>query len=244
MCRFLAVRGEPGAVNAFLQGEIPEAFQARSRRHTAGWGVAWYEGQIPELTRKPVWVKDDASFLPVLRELAPSTIILHVRRATRGKICIENTHPFVLGKWTFAHNGTIVNKVIDAAREWLQPQTLGQTDSEVFFHLLLRFIEDKGSVVEGTRAAVRWILAFSQAPRLNFILSDGEHIYAYRRGHTLYHFSMHFNGQRIEGVSSDALGEGWRSIRRDWMVTLNGAPQLDRLSQESEPELPPIHESV
>lgn len=243
MCRFLAVRGEPDAVHAFLQGEVPEQFQARSRRHTAGWGFAWYEGQTPELMRKPVWVRDDTTFLPALRDITPKTAILHVRRATRGVISTENTHPFTLGRWTFAHNGTIVNKVTDAARDWLKPDTAGQTDSEVFFHLLLHFIAEKGSVVEGTRAAVRWILGISKSPRLNFILSDGDRLYAYRRGHTLYHFAMLIHGKPVEGVSSDSLGEGWRTIGRDWMITLNGSPSSDKVERillDSEGEVPPV----
>jgi glutamine amidotransferase len=231
MCRFLAVRGEPEAVHAFLQGHIPEEFQLRSRRHTAGWGIAWYQDQTPELRRKPVWVKEDSTFLPVLRDLTPRTAILHVRRATRGRISEENTHPFTLGRWAFAHNGTIVHKVIDAAREWLHPITAGQTDSEVFFHLLLHFIEEKGSVVEGTRAAVRWILNISESPRLNFVMSDGDRIYAYRRGHTLYHFAALIKDSPVEGVSSDALGEGWRTIGRDWMITLDGQPHHDKVDR-------------
>lgn len=231
MCRFFAVRGSEAAVGAFLAGEVPERFQQRSRRHTAGWGIAAYDNHFPALIRKPVWVRDDTTFLPVLRDLRAHTAVFHVRRATRGIISLENTHPFTWNQWSFAHNGTIVNRVTEQAREWLKPPTHGQTDSEVFFHLLLHFITEQGSVVEGARAAVRWVLSISQTARLNFVLSDGQRLYAYRRGHTLYSFVEQTPAGPVEGVASDALGAGWRSLRRDWLITLDGQPAHDRIDE-------------
>lgn len=232
MCRFLAVRGDAEAVHAFLNGEAPRQFQMRSRRHTAGWGIAAYEAGVPELIRRPVWVRDDTAFLPALTAVAAPTVLVHVRRATRGEISIENTHPFTHGRWSFAHNGTIVNRVTGEIREWLQPPVAGQTDSEAFFHLLLHFIaEHGGDVTAGVRAGVAWVLARSPKARLNFVLTDGERIFAYRRGHTLYHFLEEFDGRLVEGVASDNLGGRWRSIGRDWMLTLDGHPSHDRLDK-------------
>lgn len=231
MCRFLAVRGSENAVAAFLAGAAPERFQEHSRRHTAGWGIAAYADRVPELIRKPVWVKDDSTFLPELRDLRARAVVIHVRRATRGIISLENTHPFVWNQWSFAHNGTIVNRVTEAAREWLHPPTHGQTDSEVFFHVLLHFIAERGDVVEGARAAVRWVLSISKTARLNFVLSDGERLYAYRRGHTLYSFVEQTPAGPVEGVASDALGQGWRSLGRDWLITLDGQPSHDRVDR-------------
>lgn len=228
MCRFLGVRGDEAAVHAFLQGPVPERFQERSRRHTAGWGIAAYDDGTPARIRKPVWVREDTTFLPRLRRVRSRAVLVHVRRATRGAITLENTHPFVHGRWAFAHNGTIVNRVTLAAREWLRPATEGQTDSEVFFHLLLHFIAAEGDVVRGTRAAVRWILGISETARLNFVLTDGEHVYAYRRGHTLYHFVAHTPQGVVEGVASDPLEAGWRTLRRDWLLSLDGDPGHDR----------------
>jgi glutamine amidotransferase len=225
------VRGEPDAVAEFFAGEPPEHFQARSRRHTAGWGIAWYVRGHPRVEKHPVWVREDTTFLPYLRKLRSPTVVAHVRRATRGVISKENTHPFVHRQWSFAHNGTIVNRVTRMAREWLQPPTEGTTDSEVFFHLILHFITAEGDVVAGTRAAIRWIDGISTSARLNFVLSDGERIYAYRRGHTLYHFAQEFPSGIVEGVSSDNLGPGWRTIGRDWMITLDGSPSHDRVDR-------------
>ena len=230
MCRFLAVRGETEAVREFLASDVAAQFQARSRRHTAGWGIAAYDDGVPALIRHPVWVRDDANFLPTLRGLASPTVLVHARRATRGSITVENTHPFVHGRWSFAHNGTIVNRVTREVRDWLQPPVAGQTDSEVFFHLLLHFIAEKqGDVTEGVRAAVSWVLERSPAARLNFVLSDGERLFAYRRGHTLFHFLEEYGGGLVEGVASDNLGGTWRSIGRDWLITLDGHPSHDRV---------------
>ena len=34
-------------------------------------------------------------------------MVAHVRRATVGKVALENTHPFRHAGWTFVHNGTV-----------------------------------------------------------------------------------------------------------------------------------------
>ncbi len=231
MCRFMAVCGNPSAVHQFLNGDAAETFQKRSRRHTAGWGVGWYEEGSPVVFRKPVWVRDERSFLPRLHSIASPLVFLHVRRATRGVVSLENTHPFALGKWIFAHNGTIVNRVTRQIREWLHPVTRGSTDSEVFFHLLLHFIhQERGDVIAGTRLAVRWVYQISTSARLNFILADGNTVYAYRRGHTLYRFAERLPGGLVEGVASDALKPGWSTIKRDWMFAFDGRPGADRMA--------------
>jgi glutamine amidotransferase len=35
------------------------------------------------------------------------TVLAHLRRATVGRVALENTHPFCHGSWVFAHNGTL-----------------------------------------------------------------------------------------------------------------------------------------
>lgn len=217
MCRFLAVRGVPEAVQAFLEGPIPLEFKERSRRHTAGWGVAWYQdGQLCR-ERAPVWIREDETF-PKSRAWRGDTVILHMRRATRGGIAIENTHPFVIGNWAFAHNGTIINAVTREIRAWLKPACEGQTDSETFFFLLKYFIDFEGCILEGTRQAVRWVFERSPTARLNFVLSNGKGLYAFRRGHSLYAFVLTTAAGEVHGVSSDLLVPGSSVVQRDWLV--------------------------
>ncbi|HSS40503.1 MAG TPA: class II glutamine amidotransferase, partial [Polyangia bacterium] len=79
--------------------------------HADGWGVALYEGKFARsfLEPKPACDSAMASFIrdnPIKTLLA----VAHVRKKTRGKASLENTHPFkrvLWGRdWVFAHNGT------------------------------------------------------------------------------------------------------------------------------------------
>jgi predicted glutamine amidotransferase len=231
MCRFLAVRGQPDAMAAFLRGPTLGDFQKRSHRHQAGWGIAWYHDGHVYRERKPVWIHGDAGYMERLREIRPDILILHTRRATRGKIAIENTHPFVHANWSFAHNGTIVNRVTRLLRERIRPDLEGETDSETFFHWLLHCIHEQGSVTDGVREAVRTVLELSPTARLNFVLSDGKNLHAFRRGHTLYHFLVVASGGLVEGISSDNLVPGSAVLGRDWLITVGRRPDETQMTR-------------
>jgi len=61
----------------------------------------------------------------------PGWTVAHVRAASHGSIRKRNTHPFLLGEWSMAHNGVFLeHKIVKAA---LSPhyQFSSQTDSEV-----------------------------------------------------------------------------------------------------------------
>ena len=92
----------------------------------------------------------------------------------------RNCHPFQHGDWLFAHNGRI--EPIDSLRAKLSDHyrraVLGETDSEVFFYWILQNIDRcEGDAVAGIRVAV---LGLEEYTGLNFLLSDGERLLAYR----------------------------------------------------------------
>jgi glutamine amidotransferase len=93
-------------------------------------------------------------------------------------VALDNCHPFRYGRWLFAHNGSVnrdwLLQRLEARRhDWLQ----GQTDSEVYFHWILQNLERADSVGEGVAAAVKELDSFTG---LNFILTDGTTLFAYR----------------------------------------------------------------
>lgn len=186
MCRMLAIlaREEP-EVRSLLDGDLPERFVAPTRRHNAGWGVAWYQDDAPRIAKAPRAALEDPAFVPSSRQAAGRLVYLHIRRATRGRISDENTHPFAHGRWLFCHNGTIVNGVRNEMRRLIQPPTQGETDSEVLFHWLLHHMQ-ADDPVRGLEKGLGWIIERSDVARLNFFLTDGEQLYAFRRGHSLF----------------------------------------------------------
>src|SRR6185295_15627194 len=111
--------------------------------HADGWGLALYEGRSVRTFLEPTAAAGSplAAYVrsnPIKTLLA----IAHVRKRTRGKISLANTHPFVRELWgrhfSFAHNGTL-RKVRHHALGRFRP--IGETDSEYAFCVMLHQLE-------------------------------------------------------------------------------------------------------
>ena len=62
--------------------------------------------------------------------------IAHLRAASRGDISLENTHPFIAGKWAVCHNGTFSEFKIVKLALGNRVKFDGETDSEAAAHLI------------------------------------------------------------------------------------------------------------
>src|SRR4051812_45076637 len=111
--------------------------------HGDGWGLALFEGKSAHVFREsaPAANSPLAKFVrdhPIRTLLA----IAHIRRKTRGAICLADTHPFTRELWgrhfVFAHNGT-VKRVQDLPLGRFRP--IGKTDSEHAFCYLLAALQ-------------------------------------------------------------------------------------------------------
>ncbi len=154
--------------------------------HADGWGLALYDGKFARsfLEPTPACESAMASFLshnPIKTLLA----VAHVRKRTRGRASIENTHPFkrvLWGRhWVFAHNGTLpeVKK-----RRLRFEEPVGQTDSEHAFCWLLEQLRAAfpGGYPKDQRRLWRTIARLGgqlgAEGKFNFLLADGRQLYA------------------------------------------------------------------
>lgn len=191
----------------------------QSEEHDSGWGMAVYEradGAQPRLVRFPEAAYADDEFVEAT-DLRGRIFNVHVRRATMGRLALENTHPFCLGSNTLGHNGTIVRYPRLLTPEMKRPE--GDTDSEHLFSLLMHDF-DPGDPVAGIRHAMGRAVRCSPFSGLNILFSDGERLYAYRLGL----FELHWlarPGQLL--VASEALTkeDGWHSVQQDVLLTLD-----------------------
>jgi glutamine amidotransferase len=153
--------------------------------HADGWGLALYEGRAARTFLEPAaaahsqlakYVQDN----PIKTLLA----IAHVRKRTRGKVCLSNTHPFVRelwGRhWVFAHNGTVVG-----VRRWEtgRYKPIGDTDSEQAFCALMHKLQQAfprypREQAKLWKAIARFAAEIGQKGTFNFLLGDGTHLYA------------------------------------------------------------------
>jgi glutamine amidotransferase len=220
MCRVLGcVASEPVSLrHELLEAENPLIRQAGV--HDSGWGMAVYrrgEGEEPRCMRFPDAADAESEGFQAAVDARGRILSAHLRRATMGGLSVENTHPFCLGSYSFSHNGTIVEFPRMAVRGVAQPH--GDTDSELFFNVLMRDFDD-GRVVDCLRAAVTAAIERSPFSGLNFLFSDGERLYAYRLGV----FELHWlarPGQLLVASEEITPREGWHAVQQDVLLTLD-----------------------
>ncbi len=157
----------------------------RTGPHRDGWGIAFYEGKGCRLFRDPSpGINSHVAEFVKQYPIKSKVVISHVRRANRGKVCLENTHPFVRelwGRmWCFAHNGQLKG-IKKRGLKFYQP--VGTTDSEHAFCWLLDRIREQFPQAPPKHALHRYMTELGwELDALgvaNFLLSDSRHLYAH-----------------------------------------------------------------
>ncbi len=158
----------------------------RTGPHSDGWGVAFYEGKGIRLFHDPQPSSDSQIAALVQRySIKSKTVICHIRQANRGRVCLENTHPFyreLWGKtWSFAHNGQL-RGIKKKSLTFYKP--VGTTDSELAFCWLLDQIRLKyPKPPRNAKTVWRFIhklsLELSSLGVFNFLLSDSRYLFAH-----------------------------------------------------------------
>jgi predicted glutamine amidotransferase len=197
VCRLLGILASERTNFHFSLHAAPRSMASLSSEHPHGWGVGVYDHQDGwRVQKRPVRASDCEHFYTASSTLQGELLLAHVRARTVGEITPYNTHPFRRDKWLFAHNGTIrdvtfLRSHISSER---QRSIEGQTDSEQFFCYLLTCLDEAGVSDEPASArtdaalkkALEDALAQPDFGACNFLLSDGEVLYAHRFGRTLF----------------------------------------------------------
>ncbi len=178
MCRLFGVRADHPVDlrHALTTGERP--FHELGEKHPHGWGIGWYHRGRAHVRHEAHSAANSRDFPHVAGRIRTCVALAHVRKATCGAVSAANCHPFRQDNWLFAHNGSVEReplwaKLADRHRTGIH----GETDSEVLFHWLLQCVEREGSLSEGLRHAVDGVGKYTG---LNFVLTDGLSLYAYR----------------------------------------------------------------
>jgi len=193
------------------------ALMQQSGRHPDGWGVAYYNAGAPHVIKSVATAIEDNLFRRVSGIVTSETVLAHLRKATQGGLSIINTHPFQYGPWAFVHNGNIGrfaeirDELVARIPLELRRFILGDTDSEVLFHLLLGNMARRcdlarpsypvADLVAAIRETVAEIVALAgpmcerddgppDSTFLTFVVTNGKTMVAHQGGKSL-HFTTY-----------------------------------------------------
>ncbi len=181
MCQLLGMNGNtPTDIVFSFTG-----FAHRAVEHKDGFGIAFFEGPgvrcfVDHTSAHDSPVAEMVKRYPIRSE----HVIAHIRKATQGRVALENTHPFVRelwGRyWVFAHNGDLKDfhpKLHAAFRP------VGDTDSERAFCWLLQELAKNHaalpSVADLTDTLRELVAPIATHGSFNFLLSNGDALWAH-----------------------------------------------------------------
>ncbi len=158
----------------------------RTGPHRDGWGITFYEGRGSRSFHDPhPGHKSEIAKLVRSHPVKSLNVICHIRKATHGRVCLENTHPFtreLWGRnWTFAHNGNL-----EGIKDWRHRfyKSVGTTDSEHAFCWMLDEIRVRHPAPPN-RAITLFHLVQKLADKVhtcgtfNMLLCDSRYLYCY-----------------------------------------------------------------
>lgn len=185
MCQLLGM-------NCATPTDITFSFRGFSQRagitsdHADGFGIAFFEDKACRL-----FVDNQSAVESPIAELVRNypiksrNVIAHIRKATQGKINLENSHPFsreLWGRqWIFAHNGDL-HDYFPALSGRFTP--VGNTDSERAFCYMLDQLVKRFGYHEPKLDQVFDLLAeispaIAEHGTFNFCLSNGQALFSY-----------------------------------------------------------------
>ena len=181
MCQLLGM-------NANVPTDVMFSFaglSARGDQHPDGFGIAFFEGKGLRLFVDPSSAKDSVLAEAIRRYPVRSEVVIaHIRKATQGRVALENSHPFIRelwGRyWVAAHNGDLKDyrpRLHGAFRP------VGDTDSEHAFCWLMQELAKAHCQVPGIEEltlTLRELLPQLHAQgTFNLLLSNGQALWAH-----------------------------------------------------------------
>ena len=181
MCQLLGM-------NANTPTDVCFSFAGLAKRadeHKDGFGIAFFEDRGLRTFVDPKSARDSPVAELVSRyPINSDNVIAHIRKATQGRVALENTHPFVRelwGRyWVFAHNGDLkgFNPRLHAA---FRP--VGDTDSERAFCWLMQELAKAHAAVpdvaELTLTLGELLPQAAAHGAFNLLLSNGQALWAH-----------------------------------------------------------------
>ena len=234
MCRLFSVVSNKPIEFSSVLNRFKEKF---SETNPDGWGLGWYKNEKAEVFKEGIPAHDPTSqFNQLTKEVKSQIIIAHVRKLSHGPPAEENSHPFQVNNWLFAHNGIVDRDHLCSLLDPKNKQKLkGETDSEVYFYWLLQNIETHNKdVIQGVKDAINEVIRENYTG-VNFLLSDGTTLYAFRYSqsrqdaYTLYKLEKNPSKSCEKAVlicSEPLTAEEWDKIEFGHMLVVSNSLKI------------------
>ncbi len=157
----------------------------RAEEHKDGFGIAFFEDRGLRLLVDHHGARSSPVAELVRRyPIKSDNVIAHIRKATQGRVALENTHPFLRelwGRyWVFAHNGDLKGF---APRLHAAFRPVGETDSELAFCWLMQELAKAHAAVptvaELTHTLRELMPQASRHGSFNMLLCNGQALWAH-----------------------------------------------------------------
>jgi predicted glutamine amidotransferase len=155
--------------------------------HQDGWGIAFFEGAGCRMfVDEKSSVASPVAALVKQYPIRSNHVIAHIRKATQGRVSLENCHPFrreLWGRyWVFAHNGDLID--FEGLQSGASYQPVGDTDSERAFCLILETLRrafphqkpEAKALYDTLKTVTATIASYGV---FNYLLSDGDHFFVH-----------------------------------------------------------------
>ena len=175
-------------MNANVPTDVCFSFEGLARRadeHKDGFGIAFFEDKgLRTLVDHHSARESPVAELVRRYPIKSDNVIAHIRKATQGRVALENTHPFVRelwGRyWVFAHNGDLKDF---KPRLHAAFKPVGDTDSERAFCWLMQELAKSHAgvpTISELTITLRELLPQPAAHgTFNLLLSNGQALWAH-----------------------------------------------------------------
>jgi len=162
---------------------------SRADEHKDGFGIAFFEDRgLRHFIDNDSAVTSPVAEMVKRYPIKSDNVIAHIRKATQGRVALENAHPFVRelwGRyWVFAHNGDLKGfspRLHGAFRP------VGDTDSELAFCWLMQELAKAHasvpSIAELTHTLRELLPQPARHGTFNVLLSNGQALWAHCSTH-------------------------------------------------------------
>ncbi|MBI3368724.1 MAG: class II glutamine amidotransferase [Burkholderiales bacterium] len=181
MCQLLGMNAAPPTDVMFSFAGLA----GRADEHKDGFGIAFFEDRGLRLFVDPHSARVSPVAEMVRRyAIRSGNVIAHIRKATQGRVALENTHPFMRelwGRyWVFAHNGDLKG-FHPRLHAGFRP--VGDTDSEHAFCWLMQELAKAHAAVPSIDELTRTLAELLPQParhgNFNCLLSNGLALWAH-----------------------------------------------------------------